>query len=157
MGVNKLKEYEINEKTLALVALEDKTKVIEEDEEFIVSKNATEIMEDSCAYFGSTLKGRQQGTEKMIGVSYKAPIIVEESRSIIFFPTNSSRKSNICSWISLENIENYEKIGKEQVKILFKNGTQVIFPMSYGIMDNQVLRAARLESVLRSRKKKKSV
>ena len=40
--------------------------------------------------------------------------------------------------------------------IEFKNGSRVVLDMSYGILDNQVLRATRLESVLRGRKKSKN-
>ena len=78
-----MKEYEINSDTLALISLDDKTKVFEKSKTFLVDKDTSRIMEDSCEYFGSSLSGRQKGTKKLIGVSYKAPIIVEESRNII--------------------------------------------------------------------------
>ena len=110
-------------------------------------------MEDSCQFFGSSLLGRQKGTTRLIGVSHKAPIIVEESKEIIFFPTLSPRKSS-CSWISLKNIDSYYNKNKS-VLIKFKNNSQLELNMSYGIIDNQILRATRLESVLRSRKSEK--
>ena len=36
--------------------------------------------------------------------------------------------------------------------IEFKNKRKLLLPISFGIIDNQVLRATRLESVLRQRK-----
>lgn len=143
-------DYEVNDKTLALIATEKSTTVYEEDKIFNVDKNANEIMEDSCAYFGSSLIGRQHGTTSLIGVTHKSPVIVEESREIIFFPTCSPRLKN-CSWVSLKNIERYYNEGKFVV-IEFKNGQKIKLDLSYGIIDNQVLRATRLESVLRGRK-----
>ncbi len=149
-----MNEYEVNSKTLAIVSLSSqKSKIYEDSNIFVVNKSATKIMEDSCQFFGSSLLGRQKGTNNLIGVTHKAPIIVEESREIIFFPTLSPRK-NSCSWIALKNIASY--YDKDQnVYIKFKNNVQLELDISYGVVDNQVLRATRLESVLRNRKMEK--
>jgi len=145
-----MNEYEVNEETLALVPQKNKTKVYELSRTFIVDKSVNKIMEESCQYFGSTLVGRQKGTFNLIGVTHKAPVIIEESREIIFFPTTSPRLQT-CSWISLKNIDRYYS-KKNNICIEFKNKTQLELDLSYGIIDNQVLRATRLESVLRKRK-----
>lgn len=146
-----MKEYEINDGTLALISKDEETTIVYEDDKiYQVNKNANEIMEDSCSYFGSSLAGRQQGTSNLIGVTHKSPVIVEESREIIFFPTCSPRLEK-CSWVSLNNIEKYYTDGKKVI-IEFKNGKKLKLNLSYGIIDNQILRATRLESVLRGRK-----
>ena len=154
LGGEFMENYEVNSNTLALIALKNKTEIFEEESHFIVDKSANEIMEESCAYFGSSLSGRQKGTEHLIGISYKAPIIVEESSEMIFFPTSSPRKEE-CSWISLQKINKHFRAGDKMV-IEFKNGSRVVLNLSYGILDNQVLRATRLESVLRGRKNTKN-
>ncbi len=144
-------EYEINEKTLAIIPLSNsKTRIFEDTDSYTINKPAIKIMEDSCQFFGSSLLGRQKGTTRLIGVSHKAPIIIEESKEIIFFPTSSPRKT-MCSWLSLKNIDRYYTKNKN-VLVKFKNNTQIELNISYGIIDNQILRATRLESVLRSRK-----
>ena len=150
-----MKEYEINEDTLALISLDKKTKVFENNKTFTVDKETSKIMEESCEYFGSSLSGRQKGTEKLIGVSYKAPIIVEESKNIIFFPTTSPRIKS-CSWISLNNLERYYTRNKRLI-LEFKNHQKIMLNLSYGIIDNQILRATRLEAVLRGRKSEKKL
>ena len=150
-----MKEYEINEDTLALISLDKKTKVFESNKTFTVDKETSKIMEESCEYFGSSLSGRQKGTEKLIGVSYKAPIIVEESKNIIFFPTTSPRIKS-CSWISLNNLERYYTRNKRLI-LEFKNHQKIMLNLSYGIIDNQILRATRLEAVLRGRKSEKKL
>lgn len=147
-----MNEYEINIETLAVLPFKnDKSKIYENDKVFIVNQSVNKIMDSSCEYFGSSLSGRQKGTSKLIGITHKAPIIVEESKEIIFFPTTSPRIEK-CSWISLNNLE---KVIKNQEKniLIFKNDITIETDISYGIINNQILRATRLESVLRSRKK----
>ena len=137
--------YEINNSTLALIALDNKTKVIEEEREFFIDKTPSNILEESCYL------GRKIGTKNLIGITHKSPIIIEESREIIFFPTSSPRLNN-CSWISLNNIKNFIK-NNEKTKIIFDNQKEIIVDVSFGIMENQILRASLLESTLRKRKK----
>uniref|UniRef100_UPI003FED66E7 competence protein ComK n=1 Tax=Candidatus Ventrenecus sp. TaxID=3085654 RepID=UPI003FED66E7 len=150
-----MKNYEINADTLALIPINNNTvKVYEEDEEFLVNKNVNQIMEDSCKYFGSSLEGRKKGTEAMIGLNYKAPIIVEETNELIFFPMNSSRYHD-TPWISLKHIKKYYK-SEEGIVIEFLNDKKIILNISFGVLDNQVLRATRLESALRGRKIRKN-
>lgn len=150
-----MENYEINNSTVALYAMGEKTRVYEEDSNFIVDKSANKIMEESCKYFGSSLEGRKKGTENLIGVSYKAPIIVEESCNIIFFPTSSPRLSD-CSWLRLSYINRYYYHNNKLI-VEFKNNDKIALNTSYGIVDNQVLRATRLESVLNGRKLEKKV
>ncbi len=144
--------YEISEETLAILPIENyKSKIIEKDNEFIVNQTPYEIVDNSCQYFGSSFIGRHSGTKKLIGVSHKSPIIIEETKEIIFFPTTSPRIYDCC-WISLNNINKYYKETNRTV-ILFNTGYALNLNISYGSLDNQILRAARLESVLRSRKR----
>lgn len=146
-----ISNYEINQSTLAIIPLGyKKSKIIEENSVFEIEKTPTEIVNHSCKYFGSSFRGRFEGTKNLIGVNYKAPIIVEETREIIFFPTSSPRFEN-CSWISLSNILKYTK-NDYNPEIIFKNGTRISVDISYNTLDNQILRATRLESVLRYRK-----
>lgn len=143
--------YEINEDTIALVPYNNMTKVYEKEGSFLVNKDANKIIEESCEYFGSSYEGRKKGTTALTGVTHKVPIIIEESKNIIFFPTSSPRL-NKCTWISLNHINKYYKDDIYTV-IEFKNDKKLMLNISYGSLDNQILRASRLESVLRSRKK----
>jgi len=145
-------DYEINNNTLAIISIDDKTcKVLEDEYEYIINKSSYDVIDDSCKYFGSSYKGRYEGTKSLIGMNYKLPIIIEESRNIIFFPTTSP-KLNECFWISLNKIDDYV-VDNENVYILFKNGTKIRVNISFFALENQILRASRLESVLRHRKK----
>ena len=143
--------YEINYDTQLILPLgEFKSKVIEHDDEYIVNSSVQEILEHSCEYFGSSFEGRKDGTRKMLGITHKSPIIVEESRKMIFFPTTSPERED-CIWINLEKIEKYYKVENGKSAILFKNGDILEFDLSYGSLSNQILRATRLKFVLDER------
>lgn len=143
--------YEVNEETLAIMPLNgDRVKVYELEDSFELQTTTTQIMEDSCRYFGSSLDGRRKGTESLIGVSYKAPVIVEESKELIFFPMSSTRKKD-TPWIGLKHLKKYYRTD-EGIVLEFENDKKIVLNVSYGILDNQILRATRLESVLRGRK-----
>lgn len=145
-----MKNYEINVETLAILPYgENKSKIIEKEKEIIVNCTPIKIIDESCKFFGSSYDGRFNGTKSMLGISHKAPIIIEESKMIIFFPTASPRLFD-CLWLSLNNIESYIKNDGNTI-IRFNCGKSLELELSYGIIDNQVLRATRLGSVLARR------
>lgn len=146
-----MKEYEINEETMAIIPMNYyQTLVKEYEKEYLIEKKAYKIMEDSCEYYGSTYKGRLTAAKKMLNSSYKIPIIIEESENIIFFPTKSSLLDDCC-WINYNYIKKYEKCEKG-VKITFKNNDEIIVGMSKLSLDNQISRSSMLELTARKRK-----
>ena len=146
-----MNEYEINSNTLALISLNNlTTKVLEENNIYIVNQSVKEIINHSCKYFGSSYLGRYEGTKEIIGINYKSPILIEERKYIIFFHTCSVRNKN-CNWISLNKIKDYKKYNNTS-KIIFKNDLELILDISYGSLENQILRSTLLESKLRTRK-----
>ena len=100
-------EYEVNSNTLILLPIgSNVTKVIEKQDSFLVNKTPSQIIDESCRSFGSSYLGRHEGTKHLTGINYKAPIIVEETQSIIFFPTASPRFSK-CAWVALNHVKNH--------------------------------------------------
>lgn len=147
-------EYIIHMGTLALVPVgEFCTEVYEQNGIISINESCTKIIENSCLFYGSTLDGRRKGTESMIGVKYKAPIIIEESNELIFFPT-SSTKANKSAWILLSAVKNYYVDNNILILELY-NRQKIYLNYSYGVIDNQILRSTRLESTLRGRKNAK--
>ena len=81
-----MNEYEISSATLAIVPLDEEvSRVYEEETEYIVNKSANSIIKESCEFYGSSYEGRCIGTKTLTGIKTKYPIIIEESRNIIFF------------------------------------------------------------------------
>ena len=101
--------YEINRATLAIIPVDEKTtKIYEEENEYVVNKSSNSIIKENCEYYGSSYEGRCIGTKYLTGIKSKCPIIIEESRNIIFFPTTSVRTQQ-SSWIALNKIKNFTK------------------------------------------------
>ena len=148
-----MEQYDINMGTLAIIPIdEDSTRIIEVDNDFIVKENSLKIIDNSCKFFGSSYKGRLEGTKNMIGVNYKAPIVIEDSKNIIFFPISSPRLHE-CFWISFKNIESYHKVlESNKTLVKFNCGYTLELPISHFSFSNQLLRSSRLENVLNLRK-----
>ena len=84
---------EINLSTIMLIGQDENlTKIITIDDEYFVDKSSYKLINQSCKFFGSNLKERIKMTNRLINVSIKSPIIIEERRNIIFFPLKSSKK-----------------------------------------------------------------
>lgn len=150
------KNYEINKGTLCLIQnIDGTTKVYEETGEYIINKNIHKIVDESCKNFGSSLKGRNEGTTKLTGIRYKAPIIISEYLSIIMIPTGSTR-GEICHWFSLSAIKSIKKSKNNNAIINFYNGQIIELDISFFIMQNQLDKAARLDYFLRKKYEEKN-
>ena len=112
--------YEIDLSTLLLISEENNTtRVITYDGEFVVEENVKKIIDNSCRFFGNSLISRTKMTNNLINIVSKSPIVIEDTRNIIFFPLKSSRdKNNI--WISFNNLKKYEQVNKKTL-LHFKN------------------------------------
>ncbi len=146
-----LDNYEINMDTIAIVPIDEKvSKVYEKEEEYIVNKSSNKIIENNCKYYGSSYRGRCEGTKYLTGIKSKCPIIIEEARDIIFFPTGSVRSKN-NSWIALNHIKKYYK-NLQGCEVIFYNEKVIPFDISLYSFDNQYYRATMLKSKLNDRK-----
>lgn len=144
--------YEINKDTCAILNYNNEiSQIIEKNQEYLLPKKTFEVMEDSCAYYGSSYDGRVKGTKMMLGCNYKLPIIVEESNDIIFFPTNGTSNEK-CSWISLNHVLKYEEY-KGYTKVTFTEGKSIVLKISISSFEMQLLRATRLQNLLKKRVK----
>ena len=150
-------KYEINEGTLAILPIDsEKSKVFEDQKEYIIDENPYQILDESCKYFGSSYQGRKEGAKSILGDGYKIPIVVEDGRNIIFFPTISPFDKE-CIWLSSKNIQGIEEIDDVTSRIIFNNSRKIEIPISYRSLENQLFRATRLESVVRNRKINKNM
>ena len=148
--------YEINEGTLAIIATDgSKSRVLEDNREYIIETKPFEVMDYSCKYFGSSYEGRKEGTKAILNVEYKVPIIVENTNNLIFFPTTSPSADD-CSWISLKDINKFYEVDDGKTEIEFHNGVKIVIPVSKRMIENQVLRASRLDLIIRNRQNAKN-
>ena len=150
-----MKDYEINDETLAIMPGKDlwDSVVVEDDCNYEVKMKPLEIVDYSCKYFGSSYPGRKEGSKGILNSSYKLPILVEDTRNLVFFLTTSPIDDD-CSWISLKNIKSYRRLDPNNTEVEFKNGKLLKVNISYNSFNNQVMRASRLESITRNRREK---
>ena len=153
--MKKIKNYEINPNTEAIIGINKySTKIVEKDDSYFIDDSSFSVMERSCEYFGSSFSGRNKGSKKMLGANYKVPIIVEESNSIIFFPLSEVNQPE-CMWISLNWFDRVE-IEDGKTIIYFKNGKKIATDVSKYSVENQVLRSSKLHLILYDRKNPKN-
>ncbi|MCP8615532.1 competence protein ComK [Salirhabdus salicampi] len=115
--------------------------VLEQREKYVVNIPPRTLIDQACKFFGSSLRGRQEGTKDIAGITHKSPIAIDPHSGMYFFPTSSPVKPS-CSWIAHSHIENVQEMEHNQSKITFVSGQSVVYPISYGSMMNQVHRTA---------------
>ncbi|WP_164215042.1 competence protein ComK [Virgibacillus sp. YIM 98842] len=142
---------EITPETMAVITQRDRngniaSQVFEEETDYVVHRSPTKVIEQACKFFGSSLKGRQEGTRDVCGINYKSPIAIDPLSGMYFFPTTSPVNTS-CSWIAHSHIEHVRKAGKG-TEIIFKNAQQVFLQISYGSIQNQIQRTAQFRYIL---------
>ena len=146
-----MEEYEINSQTLAIVPLDNNNSIVyEETTEYKVNKSSNSIIKDNCEFYGSSYEGRCVGTKILTGIKTKYPIIIEESRNIIFFPTSSTRNKQ-STWIALNKIKDIKEY-RNNSQVEFKNKEKINLDISVYSLENQIVRATMLKSKLYERK-----
>ncbi|MFD1039020.1 competence protein ComK [Virgibacillus byunsanensis] len=150
-----LPSHEVTPLTMAVLAQRDEngklsTCVIEEQGENHVDHSPSKIIDYACKFFGSSLRGRQDGTRDICGITHKAPISIDPSSGMYFFPTTSPT-SNKCSWIAHSHIDQVNKTTSQSTEITFKNGKRIIIEVSFGSILNQVQRTAQFRYLLDKR------
>lgn len=147
-------EYEINPNTMAVMPLAYGSKIYSQiwelEDEFISPFKPIDIIKKSCTFFGSSYEGRKEGTRQLTGITHKAPITIDPTNFIYFFPTTSASNSK-CIWISSEHILSYHRVDRGNTEVKFKNKQSKIIPVSFNSFNNQVLRTALLRTTLISR------
>ncbi|GGA73708.1 competence protein ComK [Ornithinibacillus halotolerans] len=147
--------HEISPLTLAVVAKKDETGnvqtvVLEDEIEYKVEHSPSKFIDYACKFFGASLKGRQEGTKNICGITHKAPISIDPSSGMYFFPTTSPTSSK-CSWIAHSHIDHVLRIDSKTSEIVFKNGKKVVINASYGSVMNQIHRTAQYRYLLDQR------
>ena len=146
-----IEEYFINEDTLLLFPKnKDNTIIYDITGQYTINKNIFTIVDESCQYYGSNYNGRYVSAKKTLNMDYKLPIIVDEVKEVVLFPT-CSPKLDECIWICVNNIENYCKKEKKS-NIKFINGETHEVNISINVLENQILRASMLLMKLKKRK-----
>lgn len=157
--LNKLKEgemsYEITPLTMALLPQRDDTGatnaiVLESTRTYHIEDSPTSLVDIACRHFSSSLEGRQEGTREVCQITHKAPITIEPSIGLFFFPTTSPN-SDDCAWINHSYVREVNPASDYGTSIIFTNGRIVKVDVSHGSIENQVYRTAQFRYLVESR------
>ena len=142
---------EINSNTCMIISKsENECIMIDTKKDEKINMSLKKFLNYNCEYYGSSFEGRIKGSQNALGMKYKLPIIIEESKEIIFFPTKAYNNED-CIWVSLNNISSYEE-NNSSTLVTFKSGKKYNLELSIESFENQVLRASKLLLILKSRK-----
>ncbi|WP_240501847.1 competence protein ComK [Bacillus sp. MUM 13] len=149
-----IEEYEISPFTLLIMPINYGSKIyshiIEVEDEFISPFKPIDIIKKSCEYFGSSYEGRKDGTKELIGITHKAPIAIDPTSSVFFFPTTSPMRPK-CIWLSHSHVSRYNRKDSTHTKVVFRSKQNIEVPVSSSSFGNQVLRTAQLKAKLTQR------
>ncbi len=136
-------DYIINSEPVVMMSVSNSCcRVVEKNDEFLVNLSLEKIIDNSCKYFGSSLEGRKASSKYHLKYDYKLPIIIDETRNILAFPTKSYKTVDNYV-IFINNIKDYEKI-EDGILLYFYNENTYIIKESYGIFENQYLKSQKL-------------
>ncbi|MGE8205159.1 competence protein ComK [Heyndrickxia sp. NPDC080065] len=142
-----IEEYEISPYTMAILPITYGSKLYSEiwelENRFISPFKPLDIVKKSCEYFGSSYEGRRNGTRRLIGVTHKAPIMLDSYTSSFLIPTTSPMNPD-CIWLLLNHVHHHEKSSSNNTLVTLRNNQTLEIPISLSSFTNQLQRAAQL-------------
>lgn len=130
--------------------------ILEEREEVLVARSPLQVIEDSCLYWGSDLKGRKRGTKAIAGYTHKPPIVIDDLCRLYFFPLKSP-EDDTCPWLSHEHLESVYQNDAGETVIQFCNGREKTVDVSPRVVVRNQTRTAQLRIQIENRKIKKQI
>ena len=141
-------DYFITKSTIFMEFNGESTIVHEKDKKiFFKGEKLEDILNNSCIYYGSTLRGRIISSKQFIGTNYKVPILVSEKNNLLFFYI---KDNDSIYWFNFLSIKSYHKV-ENKILVIFNNGQRLLLNVSYTIFHNQILRCSRLMVVYSTR------
>ena len=131
--------YLINQKTEAMVGEyhdngEEMTRVIEGKEMFIVNETPFDILNNTFIHLGFDLEGALKGAKSVLGERYRLPVCINAELGMVWFSSNSFRKSGGI-WLSYKHIRKLVPISKKETMVLTDYGHRIPVPMSLNQID----------------------
>lgn len=145
-----MEKYIINVNTVALLKNNKKTIIYDVDKVEVFNKNINKIIEKSCNYYGSSLKGRKISAQNILKIKYKLPILIDEKNNITIIQLNSPRNKNSMFLITNKIIDFEEN--RKYLKIKCVNNINFYVKISKNSFEKLLINAIKLNNILFWRK-----
>ena len=141
-----MEDYIINSNVLCFtqdIDNDNEILIVEKNRKFNITGDCFKFIKKSCLLYGRSYNLQRQLIIDLFNYNIKTPIIVCNSKKMIFFPT-AAPSSKECIWISYNNIDRYIK-EKDYTKIYFKGGKVLNISVPFNTIDNQITRCIKIE------------
>ncbi|MEJ8778312.1 competence protein ComK [Pseudogracilibacillus sp. ICA-222130] len=118
------------------------SRIIESDQVYYSIHSLEALLNNACLKLGTSLEGRIDFTKEILKSNNKIPIPIDPDQCVFMFPTRSV-KSPLLSYISYYQVADFEPYEKN-VKVIFKDDTTYIAPMTMKQFDIQLKRTSQL-------------
>ena len=142
-GVHKL--FSISNKTKVIERIKEgqfRSKIIDSDQVYYSIHSLEALLNNACLKQGTSLEGRSDFTKEILKSNNKIPIPIDPDHCVFMFPTRSV-KSPQLSYVSYYHVADFEPYDKN-VKVIFKDDTTYIAPMTMKQCDLQLKRTSQL-------------
>lgn len=146
MNEQVLENYEINEKTMAVLSAAHTdyySIILEGSRKLYVKKTPMELIKTACLEGGAGYNGRRASVTYRTGIQRKVPIPINEVKNIYAFPTQSPSQFG-CHWIFPSHIRNLaiDPYTKNGCLVIFKNNKIISIDVSIKSMEKQIHRTS---------------
>lgn len=151
--MNKIENYIINPMTMALLPMDSAlgelwTVVIETSQVLIVMRKPTEIIDNTCHWFGTSYAGGKSSAAAVMGYKSMLPISISSELGICVFPLASSKRRDTL-WLSHTHIKDWHQKDKETTTVRFVNYQVIDLPIAKPAFELKAFRTAQLRYRLR--------
>lgn len=139
-------DYVINYETMLIETADHPeylTKILDVKKGTIYSKRTPKSLMKEAAFLNNlSIKGHLDVVNKRFPNMKKIPLMINPNLSVIMIPTTSPSNAN-CKWINYIQIDDYFE-HENKSKIIFRNGEEILLPITYYVLDKQVSKATKI-------------
>ena len=143
-----MENYILNNNSIAIIKNKKQTIIYDVDNYRVINKNINRVLEHNCNIYGSSLIGRKKAAKKILNISYKVPIIINDN--IILVQLNNYRDEK-CIFIVLNKIFDYQVIDKN-IEIYCNNNIKFKSKLSKNSFEKLLINAVKLNNILKWQK-----
>jgi competence protein ComK len=147
-------DYLINQKTITFQGVYSQhadlfTKVIEGNNQFVVTMSPLELINKSLLRYGSSFEGAISSSKDQLDNMYHYPIKISQSLDIWIFPTKSYKNHQTIYFV-LNHIQGTKAKGVKQSEVSLSYGHIILINMKQSAFNNKRSRAEDLRESVRN-------